>query len=63
MSEYWTLRIKTTNAAFEDDPTAEVTRILRDVADRFDECGVDARDGITVFDVNGNAVGRAGPAD
>ena len=50
--------IKTDNAAFEDDPTAEVARILRELAKRIDSHphfspGIQLR----LRDFNGNEVG------
>lgn len=54
MTEQITIEIVTRNAAFEDSPTGEVARILRDLAEQFE------RDGIphdTLFDLNGNSCG------
>lgn len=51
------IHIRTETAAFEDDPTREVTRILREVADKIEQ-GEDASLSLTIFDVNGNDVGR-----
>jgi hypothetical protein len=42
------------NAAFENDPGPECARILRKIADQI-EAGHDAK---TIFDANGNDVGR-----
>ena len=42
------------NAAFEGNETGEVTRILRALADRLDETGIEE---VVLFDVNGNRVG------
>lgn len=53
--ELITITIETGNAAFDDSPTAEIARILRDLAARFE------RDGLPpskVFDANGNSCGR-----
>lgn len=47
------IEISTDNAAFQDDPGAEVARILREVAERV-EAGELSR---TVRDYNGNGVG------
>lgn len=50
----FTLNIETSNAAFQDDAAHhEIARILRDLAERFDN-GVDSG---TVKDTNGNTVG------
>lgn len=53
----FTLKIKTDNAAFEEDPTAECARILRELADRI-ECASPDED-YPLRDVNGNKVGQA----
>jgi len=67
-----TIEIETDNAAFEDGP-AEVARILRKLADRFDgpiqrsrwalphrARGLPAlRETVHLYDVNGNPVGTA----
>jgi hypothetical protein len=45
------------NAAFEDDPGPECVRILRAIADQI-EAGRDAYNYQTIFDANGNDVGR-----
>lgn len=52
------LYINTGNAAFGDEAEAgfEVARILRELADRI-ENGIE--DETSLFDVNGNCVGRA----
>lgn len=47
------LSLKSGNAAFADDPAGEVSRILRETADKID--GGD--DGGPVRDINGNRVG------
>ena len=44
------------NAAFEDDASAEIARILRIVADRVDDAMVN---GVSVSDTNGNRVCHA----
>jgi hypothetical protein len=50
------LFVNTDNEAFQDDPSTELVRILRDVASRI-ECG-DMYDMFrTILDVNGNDVG------
>jgi len=51
------LYVRTGNAAFADDPAPELARILRAIADRV-ESGEDLSHYLTVFDVNGNDVGR-----
>ena len=51
------MKIDTDNAAFEDDPGAEVARILRGVADKVEQ-GVASGHFQTAFDVNGNDIGR-----
>lgn len=56
------VEIKLENAAFDEDPSFEVSRILSDLAKRIRKDGMDQlvdRD-ITVMDVNGNSVGRCG---
>lgn len=50
------LKIKSGNAAFEDDPAAEVARILREQAARI-ERGDDGK--MILRDYNGNKVGMA----
>ncbi len=54
------LRIRTfDNAAMQEDRTAEVCRILRELADRTEENGVvNAFDGTRLRDSNGNTVGH-----
>lgn len=55
----FTLTIDTDNAAFDDDPGAEVARILRSVADRVDaDLGPGPLLGGAARDVNGKTVGR-----
>lgn len=56
------IEIKLDNAAFDDDTSGEVSRILSDLAKRIRKDGMDQlvdRD-IVVMDVNGNSVGRCG---
>lgn len=48
------IEIKMDNAAFGDDPNAELARILRELAEQA-ENGLRIR---TLFDINGNRVGR-----
>jgi hypothetical protein len=50
------LKLNCQNSAFDDDPTVEVARILRDIADRMEE-GVERGE---AYDVNGNRVGSFG---
>ncbi len=54
-----TITIRTDNAAFEDDAAGEVARILRDLAQVFEQ----RRDGFPLprglYDLNGNTVGKA----
>lgn len=47
------LTIETGNAAFEDDPGAEVARILREVAELAEEGSTSG----PLYDINGNPVG------
>lgn len=49
----FSLKIKTGNEAFADDPAIELARILRRVADRIEVGETDGK----CMDVNGNAVG------
>ena len=53
--QHMTITIKTTNAAFEDNETFEIARILRHLADRA-ESGF-TLSGQLVRDCNGNSVG------
>lgn len=50
-----TLTISMDNAAFGDDPAAELARILRDLADRVERVNPE---NISVRDANGNKVGE-----
>ena len=52
-----TIKVKMDNAAFGDDPTAELARILRALAGRIDE-GVNLDEDYSLRDVNGNRVGE-----
>jgi hypothetical protein len=58
----FTLSIDTDNAAFDGDPSPEVARLLRVVADTLDYndsgAGPLLSDGGKLYDINGNAVGR-----
>lgn len=51
------LSIDCDNEAFTDDPTAEVARILRNLADRL--TGASPDEDYPLRDVNGNRVGKA----
>ncbi len=62
MSRYSTvvIEINTDNAAFEDDAGAEVARILRELATRYENEGFFAFHSSgdrTIRDINGNVVG------
>ena len=50
------ITINTDNAAFKDNPTGEVCRILRDLADRADDYGIENTERLR--DINGNTVGK-----
>lgn len=53
------LRIKTDNAAFEDDARPlELARILRHVADQIEAQRAEDGDHCVIFDANGNGVGE-----
>jgi hypothetical protein len=45
------------NAAFEEDPKWEISRILREIAARID-ADEDFRKGRDIRDINGNTVGQ-----
>lgn len=53
----FSLKIETSNAAFTDDPAAEIARALREVADKIEGAGGRFYSA-PVRDVNGNRVGR-----
>ena len=53
----FTVKFDCDNAVFEGDPTTEIARILRRVADRV-ESGDGLRFWETILDANGNDVGR-----
>jgi len=55
--ETYTIRIECDNAAFDDDPSVEVVRILRRLADRLEINGLED---VRLMDFNGNHVGDAG---
>jgi hypothetical protein len=52
--EHIAINIRTSGAAFEDSPTSEIARILRKLADQFENDGIPAQ---TLRDVNGNTCG------
>ncbi|WP_306017582.1 hypothetical protein [Oceanicaulis sp. MMSF_3324] len=59
-----TIHFKTGNAAFEDNPQAEIARVLRALADTIEaDSGPDESGefyaGWKVRDLNGNAIGEA----
>lgn len=49
----FTIKINMENSAFEDNPQAEVIRILQDIIVKLES----GRDYGNIFDVNGNKVG------
>lgn len=51
------LNIHADNEAFEPEPAHEIARILRDISHRI-ESGMDLSSYRTLFDINGNDVGR-----
>lgn len=51
------LYIQTDSAAFDGDPAPELARILRAIAERI-EAGEELSHYLTIFDANGNDVGR-----
>ena len=53
-----TITLNTDNAAFEDDPGAEVARILKRLAGELEGVTLDAGDYAKLLDSNGNTVGR-----
>lgn len=57
MSKAIHIKIEIGNAAFEDVGGAEVARILRELANSYDEDGMEAS--YSLRDINGNAVGTA----
>jgi hypothetical protein len=54
----FTINMTCDNAAFEDNPEREVARILRRIADRLDQFIDIEPTWHTIFDTNGNDVGR-----
>ena len=55
MSELWTIKIDTGNAAFDDLPGQEVAMILRDLATVFARGGIPP---VKLYDSNGNHCGN-----
>lgn len=53
------LHIECDNAAFEGDPLTEIARILRTEAEKMARFGGEEIWDNTLFDLNGNRVGRA----
>lgn len=51
------VEMKTDNAAFDPDPSAEIARILRNLADMVDAGA--AGPTVPLTDINGNKVGQA----
>jgi len=51
-----TIRINCDNAAFENDPSREVARILHNLSVDIDETPIDPGDKITLFDLDDNYV-------
>jgi hypothetical protein len=49
------LHIETSNAAFEESPTSEIARILRKLADDFENGNINSWH---LIDINGNNVGE-----
>lgn len=52
------LSLEMDNAAFDDDAALELARILRELADRIEQDGLDSGEPIRLRDVNGNTVGQ-----
>ena len=50
------ITIETGNAAFDDEPATEIARILRKLADEFEQFGHSQFS--KLYDLNGNACGR-----
>jgi hypothetical protein len=53
--EHISIKINTANAAFEDSPAGEVARILRELADCFEQDGIPPQ---YLHDTNGNLCGE-----
>lgn len=60
MTQHFTLKLETGNAAFDDAAPAEIARILRDTAARIEFKG---DTGGKLRDINGNTVGEWELAD
>lgn len=59
-----TIHIRMDNAAFDEDPSAEACRILRNLVDRLDgHPNFSPGHGQPVHDINGNEVGWAAISD
>lgn len=59
MTKHVAIFIKCGNAAFEEAPGVEVSRILEELADRLVQEGVELNDIAGLLrDINGNAVGE-----
>lgn len=54
-----TITLTTDHAAFEDNSSIEVARILRDLAERIERNGMESGDEFVLRDYNGNKVGTA----
>ena len=57
--ENFTLNIETVNAAFDNGSTEEIARILRQLAQRLENEGMEAGQEFVLRDANGNKVGSA----
>lgn len=57
--ENFSLTIETVNAAFEDNAAAEIARILRQLAQRLEDDGMESGQEFVLCDLNGNKVGSA----
>lgn len=53
--EFITIKFGTGNAAFDESPVTEIARILRKIADDFEQNGIPVS---TIRDINGNFVGE-----
>lgn len=58
MSNTFRITINTDNAAFDPEPALELSRILREIADRLDLVGQPPSHYQTIYDINGNDCGR-----
>lgn len=57
-SHIFTLKIQCGNAAVEPEPWEELARILRETADKLEEKRDECRWFQTIYDINGNDIGR-----